>query len=176
MATHGDLWALGRHRVLCGDATVATDVERLLGGVELHLMVTDPPYGVEYDPGWRKEAGLASEGLATGKVMNDDRADWREAWALFPGAVAYVWHGDRFPHIVAESLEVCEFKLQAVYDPFLGSGTTIIAAEMEGRHCLGLEIEPGYVDVIVKRWQEFVGKDATLDGDGRTFSEVAAAR
>ena len=65
---------------------------------------------------------------------------------------------------------------QAVYDPFLGSGTTIIAAEMEGRHCLGLEIEPGYVDVIVKRWQEFVGKDATLDGNGRTFNEVAAAR
>ena len=64
----------------------------------------------------------------------------------------------------------------AVYDPFLGSGTTIIAAEMEGRHCLGLEIEPGYVDVIVKRWQEFVGKDATLEGDGRTFSEVADER
>jgi len=65
---------------------------------------------------------------------------------------------------------------QAVYDPFLGSGTTIIAAEMEGRVCLGLELEPGYVDVIVKRWQEFVGKDAILDGDGRTFNEVANGR
>ena len=66
----------------------------------------------------------------------------------------------------------------AVYDPFLGSGTTIIAAEMEGRHCLGLglELEPGYVDVIVERWQEFVGKAATLDGDGRTFDEIVEQR
>ena len=51
----GDLWVLGRHRLLCGDSTVATDVERA-GGVEPHLMVTDPPYGVEYDPAWRHTA------------------------------------------------------------------------------------------------------------------------
>jgi ParB-like chromosome segregation protein Spo0J len=49
----GDLWLLGRHRLLCGDSTVATDVERVLGGIEPHLMVTDPPYGVNYDPAWR---------------------------------------------------------------------------------------------------------------------------
>jgi hypothetical protein len=54
----GDLWVLGRHRLLCGDSTVATDVERLLGGVEPHLMVTDPPYGVNYDAGWRGRRGL----------------------------------------------------------------------------------------------------------------------
>ena len=64
---------------------------------------------------------------------------------------------------------------QAIYDPFLGRGTTIIAAEMEGRHCLGLEIEPGYVDLIVKRWQEFTGESA-LDGDGRTLNQIAADR
>ena len=52
----GDLWLLGRHRLLCGDSTVATDVERVLGGVEPHLMVTDPPYGVDYDPAWRNKA------------------------------------------------------------------------------------------------------------------------
>ena len=52
----GDLWLLGRHRLLCGDSTVATDVEHVLGGVAPHLMVTDPPYGVDYDPGWRDEA------------------------------------------------------------------------------------------------------------------------
>jgi hypothetical protein len=51
----GDLWLLGRHRLLCGDSTVATDVERVLGGVEPHLMVTDPPYGVNYDPAWRNQ-------------------------------------------------------------------------------------------------------------------------
>ena len=85
----GDLWVLGRHRLLCGDATVATDVERLLAGTVPHLMVTDPPYGVSYDPAWRNEAGVSSTSR-TGKVANDDRADWREVWALFPGEVAYV--------------------------------------------------------------------------------------
>ncbi len=74
----GDLWVLGKHRLLCGDATVATDVDRLLGDVKPQLMVTDPPYGVEYDPGWRNKAGAAAT-RRTGKVLNDDRADWREA-------------------------------------------------------------------------------------------------
>ncbi len=58
-------------------------------GVHPLLMVTDPPYGVEYDPSWRNQAGAAKT-KRTGKVLNDDRADWREAWALFPGDVAYV--------------------------------------------------------------------------------------
>ena len=88
----GDLWLCGTHRVLCGDATNADDVARLLDGVAPQLMVTDPPYGVDYDPAWRNRAG-ASRTERIGKVLNDDRADWREAWALFPGAVAYVWHG-----------------------------------------------------------------------------------
>lgn len=89
----GDCWVLGDHRILCGDSTSAADVEALLGGERPHLMVTDPPYGVEYDPDWRRRAGVGSAGAASGVVLNDDRADWREAWALFPGAVAYVWHG-----------------------------------------------------------------------------------
>jgi DNA modification methylase len=62
---------------------------------------------------------------------------------------------------------------ESVYDPFLGSGTTLIAAEKTGRTCYGTEIAPQYVDVIVKRWQDYTGKDATLDGDGRTFNEIA---
>jgi ParB-like chromosome segregation protein Spo0J len=103
----GDLWVLGKHRLLCGDATVATDVERLLGDVQPLLMVTDPPYGVEYDPGWRNKAG-ASATKRTGKVLNDDRADWREAWALFPGDVAYVWHGALHATTVADSLIASE--------------------------------------------------------------------
>jgi ParB-like chromosome segregation protein Spo0J len=61
----GDLWLLGKHRLLCGDSTVATDVERVLGGVEPHLVVTDPPYGVNYDPAWRNQAGPRTCSTAT---------------------------------------------------------------------------------------------------------------
>jgi DNA modification methylase len=247
----GDLWVLGKHRLLCGDATVATDVERLLGDVKPLLMVTDPPYGVEYDPGWRNKAG-ASATKRTGKVLNDDRADWREAWALFPGDVAYVWHGALHATTVADSLIASGFNIrsqiiwakdrlvlsrgdyhwqhepclyavkktgkghwagdrkqttlwqiankdqdaetvhgtqkpvecmrrpilnnsspgQAVYEPFMGSGTTLIAAETTGRVCFGIELNPAYVDVAVERWQQFTGLLAVLDGDGRTFASV----
>ena len=79
----GDLILLGSHRLLCGDATKAEDVARLLDGTRPHLMVTDPPYGVDYDPNWRNEAGVSAT-KRTGKVANDDRADWREAWASVP--------------------------------------------------------------------------------------------
>jgi tRNA G10 N-methylase Trm11 len=65
---------------------------------------------------------------------------------------------------------------QAVYDPFLGSGTAVIAAETTGRVCLGMEIDPSYVDVAVRRWQAFTGDKATLDGDGRTFDAIAEIR
>jgi DNA modification methylase len=251
----GDLWVLGPHRLLCGDATVATDVELLLGSIRPLLMVTDPPYGVEYDPAWRNKAGAATT-RRTGKVLNDDRADWREAWALFPGDVAYVWHGALHAAAVAESLEAIGFNVrsqiiwakdrlvlsrgnyhwqhepcwyavkktgkghwaggrkqttlwqvgnrdqdaetvhgtqkpvecmrrpilnnsspgQTVYEPFMGSGTTLIAAETTGRACLGIELNPAYVDVAVDRWQRFTGKAAVLDGEDRTFDDLRNAR
>jgi hypothetical protein len=65
---------------------------------------------------------------------------------------------------------------QAVYEPFCGSGTTIIAAAMTGRACHAIELAPAYVDVGVKRWQDFTGEAAVLDGDGRTFDQIAAER
>ena len=65
---------------------------------------------------------------------------------------------------------------QPVYDPFLGSGTSVIAAETTGRLCYGLELDPAYVDVIVTRWQAFTGAEATLEGDGRVFGRIAAER
>lgn len=112
----GDVWLLGRHRIMCGDSTVATDVERLLAGVKPHLMVTDPPYGVEYDADWRNKAlradGSPIAGRAVGKVLNDDKADWREAWALFPGDVAYVWCAPGPLNVtVYDSLESAGFRL-----------------------------------------------------------------
>jgi DNA modification methylase len=64
----------------------------------------------------------------------------------------------------------------AVYEPFSGSGSTIIAAEMTGRKAYAIELNPGYVDVAIVRWQEFTGEKAVLDGDGRTFAELKAER
>jgi DNA modification methylase len=63
-----------------------------------------------------------------------------------------------------------------VYDPFLGSGTTLAAAELTERVCYGMELDPKYVDVVVERWQTLTGKTAPLDGDGRTFAEIKAER
>ncbi|MBC7737207.1 MAG: site-specific DNA-methyltransferase [Candidatus Saccharibacteria bacterium] len=251
----GDVWLLGPHRLICGDATDATIVARVLNGVTPHLMVTDPPYGVSYDPEWRNRAG-ASETKRVGKVMNDDRADWRAAWALFPGEVAYVWHGALHAAVVAESLEAAGFAIrsqiiwakerlvlsrghyhwqhepcwyavrssgtghwsgdrkqttlwsipsgeqdadtvhgtqkpvecmrrpmlnnsspgQAVYEPFCGSGSSLIAAETTGRVCHAVELDPAYVDVALLRWQAFTGKEAVLEGEGRSFADVRADR
>jgi DNA modification methylase len=244
----GDIWQLGPHRLICGDATDAATVSRLLDGATPHLRVTDPPFGVNYDPTWRNEIGAAKT-KRTGKVMNDDRADWREAWALFPGDVAYVWHGALHATTVAESLGASGFDIrsqiiwakdrlvlsrghyhwqhepcwyavrgkghwsgdrtqttlwtipnrdqdaatvhgtqkpvecmrrpmvnnsspgQAVYEPFSGSGTSIIAAESCGRVCYAVELDPAYVDVAVLRWQAFTGKTATR-GDGIAFNQT----
>ena len=76
-------------------------------------MVTDPPYGVNYDPAWRKRAGVNLNARKLGKVANDDRADWREAWALFPGSVAYVWHAGLHTSEVQQSLEASGFDMRA---------------------------------------------------------------
>lgn len=67
-------------------------------------------------------------------------------------------------------------KGEAIYEPFAGSGTTVIAAETVGRRCLAMEIDPRYCDVIADRWQSFTGAPATLDGDNLTFAEAKAAR
>lgn len=258
VSQRGDVWQLGNHRIMCGDSTSADDVGKLLGMVKPHLMVTDPPYGVNYDPSWRDEAAKHSPSMgnrrdtAKGTVLNDDKADWREAWALFPGDVAYVWHAGLFAGVVADSLVACGFKLrsqiiwaknhlaigrsdyhwqhepcwyavrekgtghytgdrkqttlwkidkpqksetghgtqkpvdcmkkpiennsspgQAVYEPFSGSGTTLIACEMTGRIAYAMELNPAYVDVAVSRWQAFTGQKAVREGDGALFSDLA---
>ena len=237
----GDLWILGEHRLLCGDSTKAEDVERLMDGNSPELMVTDPPYGVNYDANWRNEAkrpdGTPYGASALGKVNNDDQADWTEAYSLWSGKVAYVWHAAIHSPLVGDNLKSCGLVLRNliiwgknqhaisrgnyhhkhepcwyavrkgenagwigdrtqttlweidkprksetghstqkpiecmdtplknhegdVYDPFLGSGTTLIAAEKTGRKCYGMELDPKYCDVIVKRWEDFTGQKAS---------------
>jgi DNA modification methylase len=107
----GDLWILGEHRLLCGDATVSADVARVFGNLEPTLMVADPPYGVDYNPAWREKNWRGARSI--GKVQADDRADWRQAWALFPGDIAYVWHAGNKAAVVAGSLEACGFEIRS---------------------------------------------------------------
>src|SRR5215217_1754732 len=80
----GDVWVLGRHPLLCGDSTSAADVQRILGAVKPNLMVSDPPYGVGYEPVWRKHAGVNRNKAKLGTVANDDRADWRRRGPYSP--------------------------------------------------------------------------------------------
>ena len=90
---------------------------------------------------------------------------------------------DKTGHAAQKPVEVMERSIRnhgstddAVYDPFLGSGTTVIAAERRGRQCFGMDIDPAYVDVAVERWQLFTGKTATLESSGKSFNELKAKR
>jgi len=270
----GDLWLLGKHRVLCGDATNPEAVRRLLAGGEPSLMVTDPPYGIELDSEWRDRAGLngrgpaepsylrRTEGHQNTSISCDTRADWADAFALIPSLqVAYVWHASKFTREVLGGLlrigflhhqqiiwnkgrpvltrthywfqhEPCWYvrkknapwfgragenstvwespspkflmggsgedkfdhptqkpialmkrpienhtkRGELVYEPFLGSGTTLMAAEVMGRVCYGLELDPKYVDVVIGRWQAATGLAAKLDGASVTFDEARIGR
>src|SRR6202453_4101619 len=271
----GEIWLLGPHRVLCGDATTPEAVARLLGERKPRLMVTDPPYGIELDSEWRDRAGLNGCGPAEPSylkkrtaghtettISGDTRADWSEAFALVPSLeVAYVWHASKFTREVLDGLlridflhhqqiiwnkgrtvltrthywfqhEPCWYvrkknapwfgkagenstiwdspspkfimggsdedkfdhptqkpvelmrrpilnhtkRGEAVYDPFLGSGTTLIAAELTGRVCYGIELDPKYVDVICQRYINFSGRPVLLESTGQTFEQVKAYR
>jgi len=108
----GEMWALGDHRILCGDATNAADVARVLGGERPEIAVLDIPYGVGYDPSWRRDLAPGGQ-YRLGRVANDDRADWRQAFALLPGDVAYVWHGGLHAAVVAEGLEAAGFEIRS---------------------------------------------------------------
>ena len=116
IACSGDIWCLGSHRVACGDSTDRDLAAKLLAGAMPQLMVTDPPYGVEYDPEWRHRLGV-NKSEKRGKIKNDERADWAMAWELFPGEIAYVWHGALHAGTVADSLVRTGFTIRRLSGP-----------------------------------------------------------
>lgn len=110
----GDVWLLGDHRLLCGSSTVSTDVDRLLNGQHPNTMVTDPPYGVKYEASWRACAKNVkkTEREQCSTLLNDDQADWYDAYVLFPGTVAYIWHASAFTDVVMEGLRKSGFEIK----------------------------------------------------------------
>jgi DNA modification methylase len=285
----GDLWILGRHRLLCGDSTNREHVARVMGGAEADLCFTSPPYGqqrsyksggisdwdalmqgvfsllpVKHDAqvlvnlglihrdgewlpywdgwiewmraaGWRsfgwyvwdqgpglpgdwngrlapshefifhfnrvaerarktkdsKWAGHTNHGsglraadgsvtayTAAGKAVQDKKIPDSVVRVMrHKGRGIEVAHPAVFPvDLVSEMLTAFSDPDDLVFEPFIGSGTQIISAEKNARSCYGLELASEYADVAVRRWQLFTGQIAVLEGDGRGFDQVAAAR
>jgi site-specific DNA-methyltransferase (adenine-specific) len=247
----GDIWVMGKHRLLCGDSTSVSDLEKLTDGQLVDMWLTDPPYNVAYE-------GKTKDAL---KIKNDEMGDdqfrqfLRDAYTaadtvMKPGAVFYIWHADsegynfrgaaqdagwkvrqcliwkkssmvmgrqdyhwkhepclygwkegaghlwaadrkqttilefekpsrNGEHPTMKPVALFEYQLlnntkggDQVLDSFGGSGTTLIAAEKNGRVARLMELDPKYCDVIVKRWQDFTGKIATHAETGEPFAEV----
>tara|TARA_R110002126_G_scaffold75772_2_gene189117 strand:- start:206 stop:1429 length:1224 start_codon:yes stop_codon:yes gene_type:complete len=244
----GDVWLLGKHRVMCGDSCSITDMDKLVAGRQTDMWLTDPPYNVAYEGGTKEKLTIQNDS------MDDDafRQFLRDAYVtadstMKPGAVFYIWHADsegynfrgaaqdagwkvrqcliwkksslvmgrqdyhwkhepclygwkegaghlwatdrkqttilefdkpsrNGEHPTMKPVALFEYQMlnntkggDLVLDSFGGSGTTLIAAEKNGRHSCLMELDPKYVDVIIKRWQDFTGKTATLESTGQPF-------
>ncbi len=218
----GDLWLLGEHRVLCGDATKKEDVERLMDGQKADMVFTDPPYGIDVVGGGGNIGGDTKNAKAGKyrKVINDDKVyDPQHLFTMAENLVVFganyfsdklpkgqwiVWDKNRPKGTTFSDCELAwtngkgiaikkykctwdgfhregesgkrthptqkpiklfvdifnDYQFDRCIDPFLGSGSTLIACEKTNRKCYGMEIDPHYCDVIVKRWEEFTGKEA----------------
>ena len=270
----GDLWVLGKHRVLCDNALDQKAYERLLDGDKAEFVFADPPYNVRIDGHVCGKGAIRHRefAMASGEMtqnaftsflaavfrhlvansadgsIHDICMDWRHiAEIIAAGNQAYtelknlcvwkktnagmgsfyrsqhelvfVWKSGTAPHInnfelgqhgrhrtnvweypgissmrpgrldelgmhptvkpialVADAIKDCSRRNGIVLDPFLGSGTTVIASERTGRRARGIEIDSTYVDVVVRRWQTFTGKTATLAATEQSFEEVKEAR
>jgi len=248
----GDVWILGKHRVVCGDATNGDDIEKLMNGAFADLLITDPPYNVAYK-GKTKDALTIQNDEMGGTDFKQFLLDsFTNAFTFMrPGAGFYVWHADtegvnfrtacteaglslrqclvwvkntlvmgrqdyhwkhepclygwkegashnwytdrkqttvlefnkpsrNGEHPTMKPVELFEYQIgnstkegDIVLDLFLGSGTSVIAAERTGRACYGSELDERYVDVIIKRWQALTSKDAILESSGESYDQVS---
>ena len=276
VANAGDLWIVGRHRLLCGSALASASFTELMSDERADMVFTDPPYNVRIDghatglgAHRHREFAMASGEMDTTQFQEFLRSslellvqhskdgsihyvcmDWRHAGELLAaGHSAYTEHKNicvwaktnagmgslyRSQHelifvfksgtaahqnnvqlgrfgrhrtnlwnypganslgrgteegnllalhptvkpvkLVADAILDCSKRGDLILDPFLGSGTTLLAAERVGRRCYGLEIEPGYVDVIIRRWQSQTGDQAIHASSGRSFDQLESER
>ena len=255
VTVEGDVWLLGRHRLMCGDSTRIDVVERLMDGRKADMVFTDPPYGVSYTGGlsdkggglkanaremiknddvdlyceavtisaafclgpvfmfyadtvpfglyggvqdvggdvvalliWRKKGGYGALG-ASYKPNHEPCLIWKPKGAKlnFIGSTTEnrVWdedkdfsnklHPTQKPVTIPERA-IRNHKADTVLDLFGGSGSTLIACEKVGRDCRMMELDPKYCDVIIQRWQEFTGQQATLETTEKTFAETEGER
>jgi len=252
----GDVWLLGKHRLMCGDSTSIDAVEKLMDGDTVDMVYTDPPYGISIVKGNKVGGGGAFGGKKNEKkdksnviqssnfspVANDDSIDvaidaiqliatlnakaeiiwggnyyaahlpnsscwivWDKentgnfadaelAWTnqktavrifkhMWNGMVKASEHGQKRVHPTQKPVKLAEWcfdqygeDCSTVLDLFSGSGSTLIACEAKNKTGYMMELSPDYVDVIVKRWQDFTGKQATLEATGQTFDDISKDR
>lgn len=249
----GDVWLMGQHRLICGDSTVLTDVERVMNGQLADMAFTDPPYNVDYannakDKMRGKDRRIMNDALGDGfyqflydacvnllivtkgacyvcmssSELHTLQRAWLDAggkWSTFviwakntftlgradyqrqyepilygwKEGVKHYWCGDRDQsdiwnynkprvndlHPTMKPVELVERAIKnssktrdIVLDLFGGSGTTLIACEKTNRQARLVELDPKYVDVIVKRWEDYTGLKATRESDGEAFAEL----
>jgi DNA modification methylase len=251
----GDLWILGDHKLLVGDATTAADAQRLMADSPADLVFTDPPYNVDYEGYTEERLKIEGDRMSDADFKRFLEAAFKSCRAVVkPGASLYIchssswqrefqnaletagfemrcqiiwakntfawgfgrykfqhepifychvagqkdpWYGDKSQstlweekkpaanrlHPTAKPVELIERALNnsckagdVVLDLFGGSGSTLIGCERRNRKARLMEIDPKYADVIVTRWEQYSGRAATLDGDGRTFAKIAEER
>lgn len=245
VTVEGDVWILGRHRLMCGDSTSIDAVERLMDGRKADMVFTDPPYGIDFAPQRGTHGKILNDALDGAEFDNFLDAVFGSAFAsMKPDTYAFIWTGwskigaferslQKFFKIQAmhiwvknnfgigyysrpkhepfylclngkpvypanapadvweakkvhKTIHSCEkpvylivdildtyHKNSVVLDLFGGSGSTLIACEKTNRDCRMMELDPKYCDVIIKRWQDFTGQEATHEASGKTYGEVA---
>lgn len=236
----GDVWLLGKHRVMCGDSTDKATVEKLMDGKKADMVFTDPPYGMNLDTDYSKMPSTKAQGNKTHKaVIGDDQPfdfqlfawiDTKEqiwfganyyaktlpdegswlvwdkrmeekfdkmfgsgfeiAWSKTPHKQKIYRHnntlfggdtearGKEHPtqkptKLLVEMMDDMAKDAKSVLDLFLGSGSTLIACEQTGRTCYGLELDPAYIDVICKRYQQLTGNMPILEETGEAYDFTA---
>jgi site-specific DNA-methyltransferase (adenine-specific) len=252
VTVEGDVWLLGRHRLMCGDSTRIDHLEKLCEGQLVDMWLTDPPYNVAYEGGTSEKLTIEND-----EMSNDDfRQFLTESYTaansvMKDGAVFYIWHADsegynfrgaafdagwkvrqcliwkksslvmgrqdyhwihepclygwkegaahlwaadrkqttimefnkptrNGEHPTMKPVELFEYQMlnntkgsDLVLDSFAGSGTIAIACEKHGRCARMMELDPKYCDVIIKRWQDFTGQQATHEESGKTYAELS---